>query len=331
MGELHFGVPVRWGLTSMRNALVVAAAGAALISGPAVAADFVMAPPPMVAPMPAGFPWAGAYIGTFAEVYRFLPAWGYGMQSGYNFVRGGLLVGVEVETSHLNVLGPIVDASLVGRVGFILRDRILVYGQAGLGALVATPTFNVGGGVEFALRNSLSAFVEAKTSFVIGGPAYWGTEIRAGINYHAGAGTIGGIGGRPGSSPWSGLYLGSVGGYSTVAPALADAGVQVGYNFSRGNLVMGFEAQTTISVAPVPNANLGARVGFGLGERALVYTKVAIGTRIAAAFWSVGGGVEVAMGDRASVFAGTDAAFGIGGGGFLGVRLTGGVNLHFGQ
>ena len=153
-----------------------------LISTAAPAADLALAPPPPIA-APA-FNWAGAYVGTFGG---FTPAFAtgrFGVQFGYNFVlRGNILAGIEVETG--NTIATLTDASLNARLGFIARDRILLYAEAGIGTQVAVPLINVGGGVEIAVGGDMSLFAEAKGLFVVGG-GFFGTTYAAGLNFHPG-------------------------------------------------------------------------------------------------------------------------------------------------
>ena len=97
--------------------------------------------------------------------------------------RGNFVGGVEMETSYAFIGGALTNASLNARLGFALRDAILIYGETGFGVYLAVPIVSAGGGIEYAFaNNNLSLFTEAKALFAIGG-AYGGTQIRAGLNY----------------------------------------------------------------------------------------------------------------------------------------------------
>jgi hypothetical protein len=67
-----------------------------------------------------------------------------------------------------------------------------------------------------------------------------------------------------------------------------------------------------------------------VGDRTLVYARGAIGSAFAVPYWSIGGGVEVAMGNNASVYAGVDRLRALGGAPFA-LRVATGVNIHVGQ
>ena len=81
------------------------------------------------------------------------------------------------------------------------------------------------------------------------------------------------------------------------------AGTQFGYNFLFGNFMAGFEIETEWLSHRGPNpravdATLSGRFGVVLGTNVLLYGQAGIGTFYATgtAFWSLGGGMEVALG-----------------------------------
>lgn len=119
---------------------------------------------------------------------------------------------------------------------------------------------------------------------------------------------------------------------------LYGAGVQVGFNFGNGRFLAGIEGQIGgLHYGPeilwAVAANL--RAGVVLGERVLVYAEAGIGTTIAPniPFLTAGGGVEIALGDRLSIFGEGKAVFLQGGGGpnYIGTAVFAGINLHFGR
>ena len=84
--------------------ILAGAAAAALMSTAASAADFVTLQPSSPTPMAApGFDWSGPYAGAHVGLFN-VGAGSYqygGVQFGRNFlIRGNLLAGLEVETSH---------------------------------------------------------------------------------------------------------------------------------------------------------------------------------------------------------------------------------------
>ena len=105
---------------------------------------------------------------------------------------------------------------------------------------------------------------------------------------------------------------------------------QGGYNFVRGPLLIGAEAQlgalydtTTFAF----EAALNVRLGAVLGERLLVYTEAGVGLLAGTTIYTAGGGVEIGVGQSLSVFAEAKAVGTIGGpfGTYL---VQGGINWH---
>jgi opacity protein-like surface antigen len=322
-----------------RTKLILGAAAAVSISTAASAADFVMAPgappPPMAAP---GFDWSGPYVGALAGIFNLAgSSFQYaGVQFGYNVVlRDRILAGLEVETAHPFLVGlPYVNAFLNARLGMIAGDRVLLYGEAGIGTFLIGPgpgMFSAGGGVEIAVTNAMSVFGEINRLFFIAGgliPTGYST-FELGINYHPdGSAMMASSGGA-----FQGFYFGALGGYTT-GFAFADAGVQFGYNMMRGNFVGGLEVATyyPFTGAAIVNASLNARLGFALRDTILIYAEGGIGTYLTAPIASAGGGVEFAFGGGPlSAFTEAKALFVLGGGGYVGTQIHGGVNIAVGN
>jgi opacity protein-like surface antigen len=318
-----------------RTKLILGAAAAVSISTAAFAADPILAPgappPPMAAP---GFDWSGPYVGAIAGLFNTGGAsFQYGgVQFGYNAVfRGNMLAGLEVETVHwMTPAFPIVAAYLNGRLGFIAGDRVLLYGEAGIGTylLGGLGVFTAGGGVEIAVTNMLSVFGEVNRQFAVGGGALPFTTFEVGINHHPdGSMMMASSGGA-----FSGLYFGAFGGYF-IGPNLAEAGVQFGFNHMLGNrFVVGTEIETYYSFigAAFVSASLNARLGAAFGNF-LVYGEGGIGTWIATPLWSAGGGIEFALANRGiSLFTEAKAQFVFGAGGYFGTRVDAGMNFAVG-
>lgn len=173
----------------MKRAGKTASAVAALmmLAGSAVAADVPqvvtpVAPPPPPAPT---FDWGGAYVGVQASyVFDCGLCGGIAGQAGYNFVVGNLVAGIEggIGVWYDDLFSPI-WFTLAGRGGYLVTDNLLVYAELGIWNYftINTLTTTIGGGVEIAVTNSLSTFVEVK---------HWigevTTTIQAGINWHIG-------------------------------------------------------------------------------------------------------------------------------------------------
>ena len=173
----------------MKRAGKIASGVAALMmmAGSAAAADVpqvvtTVAPPPPAAPT---FDWAGAYGGVQGSyVLDCGLCWAVAGQGGYNFVVGNLVAGIEggVGVWWDGGFSPI-WFTLAGRGGYLVTDNVLAYAELGIWSYFAinTLTTTIGGGVEIAVTNSLSTFVEVK--HWIG--ESW-TTIQAGINWHPG-------------------------------------------------------------------------------------------------------------------------------------------------
>jgi len=174
----------------------ILAAGALVLSGAvaASAADLptIPAPPPPPAtPVAPAFDWSGPYVGAYGGAILFPPGdpiYQVGLQGGFNFVRGRFLVGAEAygEYRISSGFGNHWSAGVNGRVGAVLGERVLVYGEAGAGwAQPVGAVWTAGGGVELGLRDSLSLFTEVKAIGTFNGFCC-GTQIQAGLNWHIG-------------------------------------------------------------------------------------------------------------------------------------------------
>ncbi len=312
--------------------LLLGIAGSVLISSAAAAADLTPVMPTPVAPTPPPAPtfaWAGPYAGVFGG-YDFTFALGEGgVQYGYNFGFGNFLAGLEIETGHSFVPAGIINASLNAHAGVVLANRVFIYGEGGIGEKLFVPLWNIGGGVEVAVTNTMSAFAEAKANFIVGGGGFLGWQLTAGMNYHPGGSMM-----MAGGGGFNGLYFGTFGGWTTAPLSMAQFGVQAGYNFGFGNFLAGLEVETAhaAGVGSIVDASLNARVGAVLANSVLVYAEGGIGTDLAVPVWNVGGGVEYLVGQSGvGVFGEANAQFIIGGGGYFGTNIQGGINYHFGQ
>ncbi|MCW5696429.1 MAG: hypothetical protein KIS96_06790 [Bauldia sp.] len=141
-------------------------------------------------PNPDGtFGWGGLYMGTLAEG-TFGGGAGFGdagVQVGYNFQRGAFVGGFEAQTTHGFGFGPLIMAQASARAGVALgaADRVLAYGEVGVGTLIVLPIWTAGGGVEFAVGERFSVFTEAEAVF-LPGIGFLGTQVSGGLNIHFG-------------------------------------------------------------------------------------------------------------------------------------------------
>jgi len=167
--------------------VVAGVVAAMLVSGAAQAADvgptaLPATPPAVPLPPPPGFTFAGPYVGTYGGL-MIGEAYQGGIQGGFNFVRGPILVGAEAQVGVTYNGGFGFEGNLNARVGAVLGDRILAYGEAGVGIILGTPIYTAGGGVELGLGRSLSVFAEAKAVGAFGSP-FSTFQVQGGINWH---------------------------------------------------------------------------------------------------------------------------------------------------
>nr|PZN87126.1 MAG: hypothetical protein DIU57_03270 [Pseudomonadota bacterium] len=156
---------MRWGVTST----AVIAACMSLVATPATAADFGGPPPRYEEPPAYEAPvvpiWQGLYGGVHLGYIEDWDDEGVlgGAQLGYNWQADRFVVGVEGDLSAADTS---VDwlASIRGRAGFLLDDRLLAYGTAGVGFVDAfddaETDFVWGVGLEGKLSDTMSARVE---------------------------------------------------------------------------------------------------------------------------------------------------------------------------
>lgn len=320
--------------------ILAAAAVVALSSGSALAADVVILPPPAPpAPAPIADPaFTGPYWGVFGGVLGGPNAQGpgpnIGTQFGYNFGSGGLRVGFEIETENdRNIAAVRVEGYLSARLGFVLNNSMMIYGQGGIGTLGGNPARHFGLGVEVALNSGLALFAEAKViRLPFAGPQTF-FVFRGGVNYYADPSNLD----AAGAFDWGGMYFGVVADnfYPVGAPpnvGQRETGVQVGYNFAGGGpLLWGFEVVTDHFNLPLAqvSAEFNGRAGFTFGN-VLVYGEAGVGTILLTPYWNFGGGVEFALGNRLSLFGEFKRLIDMTGGASQN-QILGGVNIHFGR
>jgi opacity protein-like surface antigen len=109
------------------------------------------------------------------------------VQAGFNIARGALLAGVELQAGAMFAGGTVVfEGNLNGRLGAVLGDRFLLYGEAGVGTIgFSTYTYTFGGGAEVAIADAISIFAEAKGLGAFGGGCCV-TTVQVGLNWHPG-------------------------------------------------------------------------------------------------------------------------------------------------
>lgn len=135
------------------------------------------------------------------------------------------------------------------------------------------------------------------------------------------------------SFDWSGLYVGIYGGLNRDIPPGA-VGATVGFNIVRGRLLFGAEARLGGFFPGEVGFDLHleglGRAGLLIGDRVLAYGTGGVGTVFCCEFtyWFAGGGVELGLGERLSVFGEARVYDDFGDGFFPDFMLRAGINLH---
>jgi outer membrane immunogenic protein len=175
----------------------LAVAAVALLSTTAAfAADLIIPTSPEPIMESAGFSWEGLYAGVQAGG-QFYPANSFGLvgvHAGVNFiVADPILVGVEGSAEWIfNNTGSFGEFFINGRLGAVVTDQVLIYALAGTGIEVNNVgttfgTYQLGGGVEFAVTDSISVrgqlvgvgfYNDGNANFFDGGKA------TVGVSYH---------------------------------------------------------------------------------------------------------------------------------------------------
>ena len=188
--------------TLVAGAFVVATAFAA------TAADIPAAPPapPPAPPAAPAFSFDGGYFGAHGGALVGNPGLPpgtipirLGLQGGYNITFGKILAGIELSAITIAVpgffgpgFGDAYGLAVTGRIGFLVGERLVVYGELGPGACFpgagpcgAFVRLLAGGGVEFMVTPGISVFAEALGNFSLplGGP-FRGTLVTVGVNLH---------------------------------------------------------------------------------------------------------------------------------------------------
>nr|WP_295892619.1 hypothetical protein [uncultured Devosia sp.] len=143
----------------------LAVAAVALLSTTAAfAADLIIPTSPEPIMESAGFSWDGLYAGVQAGG-QFYPGQTYGLLGahvGVNFiVADPVLIGVEGSAEWIFNNASFGEFFINGRLGAVVTDQVLVYALAGTGVEVNSAgntfgTYQLGGGVEFAVTDAIS-------------------------------------------------------------------------------------------------------------------------------------------------------------------------------
>ncbi len=131
------------------------------------------------------FNFDGFYLGaTAGGLFGNTSAGSVGVVAGSNFtLQDAFIGGLEFQADAIYDGATSYDLLALGRLGVVLTDNIMLYGDAGVGWVDGNGSFAVGGGAEFALGNSFSMRGEVL------GLAQWGSGLNtakatAGVLYH---------------------------------------------------------------------------------------------------------------------------------------------------
>ena len=116
---------------------------------------------------------------------------GAGVQAGYSFGNGALVIGPEVQFGTILLDEPRWAVAANVRGGLVLDERLLVYAEGGIGtSLDPRLSFvSLGGGLKLSLGRRVSVFGEAKGVWVPDlGPDFVSAMVQVGLNFHLAGG-----------------------------------------------------------------------------------------------------------------------------------------------
>jgi opacity protein-like surface antigen len=311
-------------------------------------------------PAPA-FEWSGFYYGLHGGGFLGQPGYNFGIHAGYNVAAGRFLYGIDVRSGGFGPPVAPLEGFVRARLGYLVTERALLFGAVGLGTAhgVLLLVEEIAAGIElavgnrFSVRGEVDLYGDFMCGFPCGSPPFWSL----GLSFHPGNG-----GTSPRLSPdfsWRDPYIGAVGFDLIFAVACDDqpvaaatrtvdtvevcylspnrhgAGLQAGYPLGRGAFVIGPEIQigTIFLDEPLWAAAANIRAGFVLDERLLVYAEAGFGTTLDPThhFVTLGGGVELGVARRVSIFAeGKGVLVPDFGPDFISAMVQVGLNFHLG-
>jgi len=275
------------------------------------------------------FDWAGFYVGLHGGGFFGQQGRNLGAHAGYNVTAGNFLYGIDVRSSALTPPAAPLEGIVRARLGYLVRDRVLVFGAAGAGTAygVLLLVLEFGAGVEvavgdrFSIRSEVNIYGDFMCGLPCGSPPFWSL----GLTYHPGNARQPST--RAAGFSWTDPYVGLFGFDLIFAVACDDdeaaatagfvevcylypnghgAGLQAGYPFGRGPFVVGPEIQFGTMFIDAPRWAVAAnlRAGAVLDEPILLYAEAGIGTTLAPnfGFATLGGGLEISLGQRVSIF-----------------------------
>lgn len=174
-----------------RLAIAIAIAVLAAVPTAGLAADERVDLALLDEPIAAGtFDWDGFYAGVYGVTESDAGGLqgGVGVNLGINSRLEFVLVGAEIAVHGVtDGAASGVSAQAIGRVGVAATDEVVLFGAGGLGVDIGPAVGNtdvlVGGGVEFAVTDSVSLRGQYLREFDVGG-ANPADQISLGANFH---------------------------------------------------------------------------------------------------------------------------------------------------
>lgn len=167
-----------------------------LSMGSTLAADMITVPTSTPIDMPLyeepGFDWSGFYAGIYGSAQNGSTSgtqYGLGVQAGVNAQFDFYLLGAEVAVQGLTG-GTATETSygqLLGRAGLVVSENVLVYAAGGYGIDLGPADEQdalIGGGVEFAVTDSISLGAQYLHGFPLEGGGIAKDQFTVGAKFH---------------------------------------------------------------------------------------------------------------------------------------------------
>ncbi|HUV33158.1 MAG TPA: hypothetical protein VMW31_06260 [Devosiaceae bacterium] len=118
-----------------------------------------------------GFDWDGFYFGVQKGWWVGNSEFAFDAVAGANFmVTDNVLVGIEgMAGLTTDFSSSAFEAFVRGRVGLLMAEDVLIYKVGEVGSVAGSGTWGLGGGIEFAATDHLSARGEARGVGALGG------------------------------------------------------------------------------------------------------------------------------------------------------------------
>jgi hypothetical protein len=113
--------------------------------------------------------WTGAYFGGFGAVSFPGTYFTAGTIAGYDVQFGNIVMGVNFRGSWNFIGPPSINIEGGARIGFVLANNILAYGNAAIGMIgpvPGSPYYSFGGGIELGITDTLHLFAEVRRSII---------------------------------------------------------------------------------------------------------------------------------------------------------------------